>query len=66
MLSYLLSALESDGDRALFAEIYEQYHERMEWAALRMRCTAWVLPRPRLAHPRHCRLRTDGTDDELS
>lgn len=56
MLSYLLSALESDGARALFAEIYEQYHERMEWAALRIRCTAWVLPRPRLAHPRHCRL----------
>ena len=30
------SALESDADRALFAEIYEQYHERMEQAALRI------------------------------
>ena len=36
MLSCFLSVLESDGDRALFAEMYEQYHERMERAALRI------------------------------
>ena len=36
MLSYLLSALESDAGRGLFAEIYKQYHERMEQTALRI------------------------------
>ena len=30
MLAVLLAALESDEDRALFTEVYEQYHIRME------------------------------------
>ena len=30
MLPMLLATIENDVDRALFAEIYEQYHERME------------------------------------
>ena len=36
MLPMLLATIENDVDRALFAEIYEQYHERMEQAALRI------------------------------
>ena len=36
MLPMLLATIENDADRALFAEIYEQYHERMEQAALRI------------------------------
>ena len=36
MLPMLLATIENDVDRALFAEICEQYHERMEQAALRM------------------------------
>ena len=34
MLAVLLAALESDEDRALFTEVYEQYHIRMEKAAM--------------------------------
>ena len=36
LCSMLLATIENDADRALFAEIYEQYHERMEQAALRI------------------------------
>ena len=36
MLPMLLATIENDVDRAQFAEIYEQYHERMEQAALRI------------------------------
>ena len=36
MLPMLLATIENDVDRALFVEIYEQYHERMEQAALRI------------------------------
>lgn len=36
LLTFLLAALESDGDRALFTEIYEQNHDRMEQTALRI------------------------------
>lgn len=34
MLAVLLAALESDEDRALFTEVYEQYHIRMEKTAM--------------------------------
>ena len=36
LLTFLLAALESDEDRALFTEIYEQNHDRMEQTALRI------------------------------
>lgn len=36
MLPMLLAMLESDADRAIFADAYEQYHVRMEQAALRI------------------------------
>ena len=36
MLVYLLSAIETDEDRALFVDLFEKYHDRMEQAALRI------------------------------
>lgn len=36
LLTFLLAALGSDEDRALFTEIYEQNHDRMEQTALRI------------------------------
>lgn len=36
MLAFLLSVLETDADRSLFAEVYEQYHNRMEQVAIRI------------------------------
>ena len=36
LLTFLLAALESDEDRALFTEIYDQNHDRMEQTALRI------------------------------
>ena len=36
LLTFLFAALESDEDRALFTEIYEQNHDRMEQTALRI------------------------------
>ena len=36
MLVILLSAIETDEDRALFVDLYEKYHDRMEQAALRI------------------------------
>lgn len=36
MLVYLLSEIETDSERALFVELYEQHHDRMEQAALRI------------------------------
>ena len=34
MLVYLLSAIETDEDRALFVDLFEKYHDRMEQAAV--------------------------------
>ena len=36
LLTFLLAALESDEDRALFTEIYEQNHDRMEQTGRRI------------------------------
>ena len=36
LMTFLLAALESDEDHALFTEIYEQNHDRMEQTALRI------------------------------
>lgn len=36
MLMFLLSAIETDEGRALFIDLYEKYHDRMEQAALRI------------------------------
>ena len=34
MLSFYLAALESGGDRKIFAEIYQRYHVKMERTAM--------------------------------
>ena len=36
MLSFFLAVLESDADRQMFAEIYTQYHSKMENTAMRI------------------------------
>ena len=36
MLSFLLTALESDADRRMLIEIYERYHEQLERTAMRI------------------------------
>lgn len=36
MLSFFLAALESDADRQMFTEIYDQHHSKMENAAIKI------------------------------